>query len=59
MSIVKLPMKYVNSLHILVIGALLSPKILLGFIIMLKSLGVLYDETVIGIENFFKQNKNI
>lgn len=42
-----------------VIGAILSPKILLGFIMMLKALGVLYDESIIGIENFFKQNKKL
>jgi hypothetical protein len=42
-----------------VIGALLSPKILLGFILMLKSLGVMFDDTITGIQNFFKQNKKL
>jgi hypothetical protein len=40
-----------------VVAALLTPKILLGFVIMAKCLGVMYDDTVSGIENFFKQNK--
>jgi hypothetical protein len=40
-----------------VVSALLTPKLLLGFVIMSKCLGVMYDDTVLGIENFFKQNK--
>jgi hypothetical protein len=42
-----------------VVGALLSPKILLGFILMLKSLGVMFDDSITGIQNFFKQNKKL
>ena len=42
-----------------VVAALLTPKILLGFVIMSKCLGVTYDDTVPGIENFFKQNKKL
>jgi len=40
-----------------VVAAILTPKILLGFVIMAKCLGVMYDDTISGIENFFKQNK--
>jgi len=48
---------FIKNLPLALISTILSPKVLFPFLVMIKALGVLYDETITGITNFIKQNK--
>jgi hypothetical protein len=50
---------FVKKIPIALISNIISPKVLLPFITMIKALGIEYDENQVGLSNFMKQNREL
>lgn len=49
----------IKKIPLAVVSTILNPKVLLPFITMIKALGVTYDDSLKGLVNFTKQNKEL
>jgi len=50
---------FVKKIPQAVISCVLSPKVIFPFILMLKALGIPYDENLTGLSNFIRQNSEL
>ena len=56
---VTLDFNFVKKIPLAVASTILSPKVILGFLSMLISLGLPYDQNSKGLSNFMKQNREL
>jgi hypothetical protein len=56
---ITLDFNFVNKIPIAVASTILSPKVILGFLSMVLSLGLPYDQNLKGLSNFMKQNREL
>jgi len=56
---VTLDFSFIKKIPQAVVANLLSPKVLFPFILMIKSLGIPYDDNLEGLVNFIRQNSEL
>ena len=56
---ITLEFDFVKKISLAVVSTVLSPKIILPLITMIKALGLQYDESLKGLSNFTQQNKEL
>jgi hypothetical protein len=54
-----LDFNFVKKIPQAVISNVLSPKVIFPFILMVKALGISYDENLVGLSNFIRQNSQL
>jgi hypothetical protein len=56
---ITLDFNFVKKIPIALISNIISPKVILPFITMIKALGIEYDENLTGLSNFMRQNREL